>query len=370
MKKIKITHIVICLLYSYPLYAQSYNPPAQLDWHNVPLTDAHWDFQRSFESITVEDSQAIKMRGLAISRFALDKNFALEMVARDSHWGCLMFHVHDVNTFEHVYFRTPSSGNGEALQYSPTVRGINPWRLYESEQAAAVYNPGWNTFRIDVINGSAYVFVNNGPQPVHIVPKLRLPKSGQRIGFGALFGTVTVKQLRYAKIVSDAVMSPLPGEKGLIESWQISQAFNLLDADNDFSKALMNYSYPRQPRIDSIHWTPVQSEYDGVLNLMNYHPPTNEQGWAHCVYAKTNVSTPTAVTKKLAFGYCDLATVFLNGKLIYSGFQPLRDQKHYFRMKQVEAIDLPLEAGDNELLVITSGDAVSGWGILGKIIEN
>jgi hypothetical protein len=69
------------------------------------------------------------------------------------------------------------------------------------------------------------------------------------------------------------------------------------------------------------------------------------------------------------FGFSDDASVFLNGRLLYSGVNgyssdaPRRDG---VITPDQATVWLPLEAGRNELVVAVS-DTFGGWGLIGRL---
>ena len=75
-----------------------------------------------------------------------------------------------------------------------------------------------------------------------------------------------------------------------------------------------------------------------------------------------------AQTKRLDFGFSDRALVFLNGRALYRGDDGYRSRDYRFlgSIGYFDAVYLPLEEGDNELVVAVSED-FGGWGVQARL---
>ena len=75
-------------------------------------------------------------------------------------------------------------------------------------------------------------------------------------------------------------------------------------------------------------------------------------------------------TKQLELGYSDTATVFVNGKRVYSGDNTYmsRDYRYLGTIGLFDSVTLSLQSGENEICVAVS-EAFGGWGIMGRVTE-
>ena len=75
--------------------------------------------------------------------------------------------------------------------------------------------------------------------------------------------------------------------------------------------------------------------------------------------------------RALDLGFSDIATVFVNGRPVFTGDQrysydaPRRDGLLGFDQARVY---LPLRAGDNEVLVVVS-DSFGGWAVMARFAD-
>jgi hypothetical protein len=89
------------------------------------------------------------------------------------------------------------------------------------------------------------------------------------------------------------------------------------------------------------------------------------------VYARTTIESDRAETRKLALGYSDDVSVFLNGRLLYRGrsAQNFRDPAFLGIVSpENDALYLPLVKGRNELVLAVS-ELGGGWGFIARLTE-
>ena len=87
------------------------------------------------------------------------------------------------------------------------------------------------------------------------------------------------------------------------------------------------------------------------------------------VYARTTIDSERDEVRKLAIGYSDDVSVFLNGEILYRGrsAQNFRDPG-FLGIVSVEndAIYIPLKKGRNELMLAVS-ELGGGWGFVCRL---
>ena len=71
------------------------------------------------------------------------------------------------------------------------------------------------------------------------------------------------------------------------------------------------------------------------------------------------------------FGYSDDVSIFLNGRLLFSGMSGYhsRDPSFLGLIGLFDAVPLHLRKGENELLLIVS-ETFGGWGFMGRTMED
>jgi hypothetical protein len=89
------------------------------------------------------------------------------------------------------------------------------------------------------------------------------------------------------------------------------------------------------------------------------------------VYARTNIPSDRDQVKKLAIGYSDDVSVFLNGQILFRGrsAQNFRDPAFLGIVNpENDALYLPLKRGNNELLLAVS-ELGGGWGFICRLAD-
>ena len=88
------------------------------------------------------------------------------------------------------------------------------------------------------------------------------------------------------------------------------------------------------------------------------------------MYAHAVVRSERAQATELAVGFSDRATVSLNGRPLYRGDATYRSRDYRFlgSIGYWDTVVLPLEQGENELLVAVSED-FGGWGVQARFAD-
>ena len=132
-----------------------------------------------------------------------------------------------------------------------------------------------------------------------------------------------------------------------------------------------------------IELSPAQTEPPGFVVLNRYleapHPRVtfandfskrlDPQPGAKVVYARTTINSDRDEVRKLAIGYSDEVSVFLNGRILFRGRSPqyFRDPAFLGIMNvEDDAVYLPLKKGSNELVLAVS-ELGGGWGFICRL---
>ena len=128
----------------------------------------------------------------------------------------------------------------------------------------------------------------------------------------------------------------------------------------------IDFSYDLMPKADTV-WTPVDAERRGLINITRKFGKADAR---RIVWLKTKLKSESAQTRKLAFGFSDDVWVLINGKLLYVDknwySHPIRKEPDGRCSIENTSFNLPLNAGENELLIGVANDFY-GWGIVARI---
>jgi hypothetical protein len=89
------------------------------------------------------------------------------------------------------------------------------------------------------------------------------------------------------------------------------------------------------------------------------------------VLARVVIRSDSAQVKKLGFGFSDQGSIFLNGRILFSANNTYRSRsQRYLGVVTVDndAIYLPLQEGENELVIAVS-ESFGGWGLIGRFAD-
>jgi hypothetical protein len=324
------------------------------------FTPEHWDLSRA----KVEEH--LGRQALAGTAFLKDvslRNGVIEVdiaaTARARSYPGVLFRVRDAADYERVYIRPHRSPfYDDVVQYGPVFNGVDSWQLYNGPGLTAaldVLPERWNRLKILVAGDQAQVFWNDVPEPVLAIDNLAHGESAGAIGVvGPMDGTAYFSDLRYE--IDDGLTLPPPAPReamtGLITVWELSEPFGAVGSD--FT------AYPAEA-VAAAAWKPVAADYRGMVDVSRHYPRKSRAG--DCVLARTTLTAESDSLLRVAFGYSDFVTVFLNGRPLYSGnaaYQS-RDRSFLGIVGYSDELFLPLRKGDNELLLLV-GETMGGWG--------
>ena len=117
--------------------------------------------------------------------------------------------------------------------------------------------------------------------------------------------------------------------------------------------------------IDSQQWTAIDAESSGITNLASV--PMETVG-KNTRFARLQINSDQRQLKQLKIGYSDSAKVFVTGELQYAGDNTYqsRDYRYLGTIGLFDTVVLPLNAGENEILIAVS-EAFGGWGVMAEL---
>jgi hypothetical protein len=257
---------------------------------------------------------------------------------------------------EEFFIRPHQVGNPDSVQYAPAFNGVSSWQLYHGpgHWAVVAFPIGrWFTMRVCFAGPRGEAYLDDMDEPALVFGRLRAPISAGAIGI--LPGGSGVHFGRFAYDSSAPTLrGPAPSvderPAGTVPGWWVS---NLVAEGTAPSTART--------------WTHIDSEPNGLADLARVHPLGTT---LNTVFARCTVSAQSDGMRALEFGFSDRAVVYLNGRPIFRGDCTYRSRDYRFlgSIGYWDTVFLPLNAGDNELLIAVS-ETFGGWGVQARLTD-
>ena len=356
-------------------------PPATLA---VPADPSRWELEGQAKVVEHQGRPSIRLDGGAATLKDFEMRDAVVDVdvstpASRGFFG-IQFRIDgDGRSGEWVYLRQHKSGLPDAMQYTPVLgTGLN-WQLYNGPGftgAIDIPKDAWFHVRLEVTGAQAKLFVKDMEKPALVMDDLKSGLQQGQVALAVLIGETYFSNFQI-RPTPDAAwkrhLPPMPATA--LTRWSISPAFDALA--RDLEKPLS------ASEVASISWQDVEAEPPGLVALYRYrdapHPHVTFQGdfskrldpqpGMKVIYARTTIVSDQARLKRLAVGYSDDVSVFLNGKILYRGrsAQGFRDPGFLGIVNpENDAVYLPLKKGKNELVLALS-ELGGGWGFLCRL---
>jgi hypothetical protein len=252
------------------------------------------------------------------------------------------------------------------VQYAPVRQGRSAWQLHHGPgaTAAVVIDPGvWTRLRFVLTGPVAALYLGDAKAPVFVARLDREPRAGflalrafvadGQPGPVAWYSAVRVRP--EAPPLDPSLVPPAPQDRpGLVEAWAVSEP-------------LAAAAEPSLAVPAARGFRTVTAEPGGLVSLLRHvKVPPDAKRWTTA--ARLFVRAEKAGPRQFDLGFSDSATVYLNGVPLthmaarYSFDNPRQEGLVHLGQSQVF---LPLQAGDNELVVVVS-DVFGGWAIMGR----
>jgi hypothetical protein len=338
---------------------------------DVPLDDPRWDWGgtrataaehlgRACLRLETSDDDAIPtVTGLELEDGVVEVDLA---VGAERGFHGVVWRLVDANGYESFFVRPHQVGNPDAVQYTPVRNGVSAWQLYHGQGYwAPVEFPldGWFTIRVVFQGSRAEVFVGETTAPSLVVSELKRPATSGRVGI--LVGGPAIHVARFA-CGAGAPLGPAPAPippppAGVIAEWQVSDSF---------PEALLDHA-PALPGalLAGRSWTPLTAEPSGLVDLARVNGIRDGRD---TVLARATLHAGRAGVRRLELGFSDRAVVYLNGQALYRGDDTYRSRDYRFlgSIGWYDTLYVPLEEGDNDLVVAISED-FGGWGVQARL---
>ena len=292
-----------------------------------------------------------------------DVNFTNGIIEYDVAFGPVrafvgaMWRIQDAANFEKFYLRAHQSGNPDASQYTPLANGMTGWQLYPGPNYSATVDhtfDEWTPVRVVVCGSEAEVYIGDMETPIVFIPDLKHDIVAGGIGVEIEpippLQSAHFANFRYEAIdnpeLKGTVAAPIKTHPGTLRDWEVATTLFPKPSPVHLLKLSAEETEP-------LAWTPLRSDGNGVANLGMVHGITDAPNTA---VARTTVHSDTDQVKPLGFGYSDSAEVYLNGQLIYSGYDVYssRDYRFLGTMGYFYTLYLPLKAGENEIMFVVT----------------
>ncbi|UZR97031.1 hypothetical protein [Chondrinema litorale] len=330
----------------------------------VPFSSDRWKFEEAeyqLENYKGQESILLKSGGLYLKDFEflngtieVDINFPEHRAFHD-----VIFRIKDFSNYESFYVRPHQSGNPDANQYTPVFNGLAGWQLYYGDRYATPVNytfDEWHKIKIVVLGTQTQIYFDDMEKPILHVEELKRGEESGSIGLFTFMGPVHYANFKYSQttptLLPDDVEIPIL-EETVVKNWMVSNVTN--------KETLGEGTVLHQSLTEKLTWNEYPVESEGILNLAKY---TKISEIDNIVLASIDIYSETDQTKKVYFGYSDIAKVFFNGNAIYEGQRIFRsrDYRYLGTIGLFDGLYLPLKKGKNTL---TFGilENMGGWGV-------
>ena len=339
-------------------------PPLLAQAAPVPFASERWS---RGPSALVEHLGRTALRGGAVLSDAAFRDGVIEVdVAVDGRrcFPGIVFRMQSPTEAEYVYLRPHRSGEPTALQYTPLFNGLDAWQLYHGPgftAAADIPHGRWVHLRLEVAGVQARLYLDGETEPALIVDDLKRGAASGTLGLiGPPGGQVHFADFTFTPDAATAFPPPplAATRSGTVTSWELSRAFAAAEINR--------FAAPPPALVAEAGWKDVHPEPSGLVNVSRWLARTGTL--PDVVLARTTIHSDAAAVRRLAFGYSDEISVFLNGRLLFWGdasFQ-VRDPMFYGAVGLHDAVFLPLQKGANELLFVVA-ESFGGWGFMARL---
>jgi hypothetical protein len=263
---------------------------------------------------------------------------------------------------ERLYIRPHRAGLYEdALQYVPTINGIDGWQLYTGTGYTAplsIPEGEWVHVRLEVRGDRGQVFIGDSDKPNLEIFHLEHGVSMGKIGLlGPEDGSAYFSNFSYTlQEPEDFPQLPyIVTPSNILTDWEISQPL-------DYYGHCPLDTYPSEEIFKKINWKSVKSGPSGRVDVAKQ---VTAQIRPYLIYAKTNVMADQDGIKPFNLGYSDVVFVYCNGQPIFSGNSEYsgRDSGFLGAVGLFDTVYLPLKKGNNEIFLVLA-DVLGGWGFI------
>lgn len=354
--------LLTLMSFAYKLWAQETVP--------IPFSSPQWEINGEHVLETYKGKECIWLKnGTARLPQAEFENGIIEydvaFTPKRGFFG-LHFRMADDSNFEEYYMRAHQSGNPDAMQYTPVYNGSSGWQLYHGAGHGTPHQwrfDEWMHVKFVINDQQMEVYIDDMETPVlHAFELKRKVQSGY-LGLYTFLAQPRFANFSYQKLDNPTIKTPAPKlppmAAGTVLNWEVSDGFlaSVLEGKSSLPKEM---SVLRS-------WKTYPAEYTGTVNLAQRTGTSDE---VNTVLAKFTIESDREQIKQLDFGYSDIAHIYVNGRLVYSGQRQFRsrDYRYLGTIGYFDAIYLPLSAGTN-VITFAISEQMGGWGLRAKLAD-
>ena len=377
-----VRFLTLCALCALPPAVLAAPAPSQT--MAVPPDPARWELEGEAKIVDHQGRRSILLDGGAATLKGFEMRDAVIDVdvstpASRGFFGIQFRIADDGKAADWVYLRQHKSGAPDAMQYTPVLgTGLN-WQLYNGPGftgAVDIPKDTWFHLRLEVTGAQAKLFVKDMEKPALVMGDLKSGRQKGQVALAVLIGETYFSNFEIRATPDVAWERHFPAmPPTALTRWSISPPYDALARDLERP--------PSASEAASIAWQEVEAEPPGLVALYRYydapHPRVSFQSdfstrlqpqpGMKVLYARTTIVADRAEVKRLAIGYSDDVSVFLNGKILYRGrsAQAFRDPGFLGIVNpENDAVYLPLKKGKNELMLALS-ELGGGWGFICRL---
>lgn len=267
---------------------------------------------------------------------------------------------------EQFYLRPHQSGNPDATQAVPRVKGIASWQLYHGDLYSFPYVhhfDSWTHVKLVVKDDKAQVFLDYSPKPNLSWHLSNRPKEGGIFFTGGNRSGMHLANISVSfdtpQLVNFAPKYENELPNGIIQNWEISDKFEERKLEE-----LENLKTLISGRI----WQGKLGLEIGKAANISRIQKLNDGKLGNTVFARVEITSAENKIVPFEFGYSDRALVILNDIPLYKGDNSFRsrDYRYLGTIGFFDEVFLPLKQGRNILLIAVSED-MGGWLVTGRI---
>lgn len=281
---------------------------------------------------------------IALTKDRNVRNFRIEMDIAGEVMSGLGFRIQDPFNYRFIYFRPGMGGTREAIQYIPIYNGALSWVFYNYpmyETTADVKSLEWFHATFEVRGTNLKVYVDHSPEPQMDIQLLDSEISGGNFMLRSLFGASYFANVTYEELLDVESKISRPKSDSFLTEWEISEQFPRDSVSNHFDTLIKKAN-------QSNNWRVVNHPWDDYVNLSRYFEYPRG-----IVVARRTLKSDRNKNAMLNFDFVGRVKIMLNGQEVFS-YQKIKFERMFNGMFRV---NLDLQKGDNELLVVAEGDA-------------
>jgi hypothetical protein len=332
----------------------------------VPLRAENWTFRPGTVEFVGGASPAMKIGSSSGTVVLKDFDFTDGTIEFDdqpveARFASFYFRWQDSLEGECFYFRVPHSGDVDAIQYTPIIKGINFWNMLEYYQGnVVIQQQAANHVKLVISGRQMRVYVNDQVRPALEVPYLEGNTAHGTLAFDGqvIISNLVVRRGQVEGLAAAEGLDPTYNDSRYIRHWQVTEP--------DSIPRGIEFSYNLLPgKLTS--WKPITAERRGLIDLSRLYGGSASRRIA---WLKTTVHAGEARTCQLRLGFLNDTWVMVNGRFVYIDKNiyghPMAKVPDGRLSIDNANVTLPLQKGDNELIVGVANDFY-GWGIMARL---